>query len=230
MSGGVGFTASYTWAKANGDLIDHLAAGGGATGNNPQDATNMANDYGPLEFDVPHRFVFSFVAELPAGKGRKTNLSGIAGALFNNWSLNGIVAFNAGRPFTITANDTTGTGTGHITRANCLGDAQPSGFDRTIDKWFDTTQFAQPAAFTFGNCGSNTVRAPGTKNVNLSLFRSFPLPKDRRLEFRIETYNVFNWVNYAIPGQSVANAATFGRVTGSLGDPRQMQFAVKFYY
>jgi len=63
------------------------------------------------------------------------------------------------------------------------------------------------------------------------MFRGFPLPKDRRLEFRIEAYNVFNWVNYAIPsGRSVATPATFGRITGSLGDPRQMQFAIKFYY
>ena len=230
MSGGLGYTLSYTWSKALGDFIDHLAAGAGATGNFPQDAWNMANDYGPVEFDVPHRFVASFIYELPAGRGRKTSVSGVAGALLNDWSLNGILSLNAGRPFTITATDNTGTGASHITRANCLGDAQPSGFDRTIDHWFDTTQFAQPAAFTFGTCGYNTVRAPATKNLNLSLFRSFPLPKDRRLEFRIEGYNVFNWVNYAIPAASVASPTTFGRITSSLGDPRQMQFAVKFYY
>ena len=230
MSGGLGFTLSYTWSKALGDFIDHLAAGGGASGNAPQNAYDMANDYGPVEFDIRHRFVASFIYELPAGQGRKTNLSGVAGALLNNWSLNGVLSLNSGRPFTITANDGTGTGAGHSTRANCLGDAQPGGFDQTIDRWFDTTQFAQPAAFTFGTCGYNTVRAPGYKNLNLSLFRGFPLPKGRRIEFRIEAYNVFNWVNYAIPAGSVANAATFGRITTSLGDPRQMQFAIKFYY
>jgi len=230
MSSGLGFTLSYTWSKALGDFIDHLAAGGGATGNNPQDAYNMANDYGPVEFDIRHRFVASFIYELPAGQGRSTNLSGLAGALLNNWSLNGVLSLNSGRPFTITANDASSTGAGHSNRANCLGDAQPSGFDKTIDHWFDTTQFAQPTAFNFGSCGYNTVRAPGSKGLNLSLFRGFPLPKDRRIEFRIEAYNVFNWVNYAIPAGNVANAATFGRITSSLGDPRQMQFAVKFYY
>ena len=230
MSGGFGYTLSYTWSKALGDFIDHLAAGGGASGNNPQDATNMANDYGPVEFDIPHRFVASFIYELPAGRGRKTNLSGVAGALLDNWSLNGILSLNAGRPFTITSNDNTGTGTFHQSRANCLRDAQPPGFDKTIDHWFDTAQFAQPAPFTFGTCGYDTVRAPGTKNFNLSLFRSFPLPKDRRIEFRVEAYNVFNWVNYAIPAANVSNPTTFARITSSLGDPRQMQFALKFYY
>ncbi|MGE0452435.1 MAG: TonB-dependent receptor [Vicinamibacteria bacterium] len=229
MSSGLGFTASYTFSKALGDFLDHLAAGGGATGNTPQNAWDMANDYGPMEFDVNHRFVLSFVYELPAGKGRKTQLSGVAGALLNDWSLNGILSLNSGRPFTITASDRSGTGAGHISRANCLGDAQPSGFDKTVSKWFDTTQFSQPTS-GFGDCGANTVRAPGSKNLNLSLFRSFPLPKDRRIEFRIEAFNVFNWVNYAIPGQSVANPTSFGVITSSLGDPRQMQFAVKFYY
>ena len=230
MSSGLGFTVSYTWSKALGDFLDHLSAGGGATGNNPQDATNMANDYGPLEFDIPHRLVASFVYELPAGRGRRTSLSGIAGALLNDWSVNGILSLNAGRPFTILSNDRSNTGAGHIARANCLGDAQPGGFDRTIDHWFDTTQFAEPAAFTFGDCGSNSVRAPGSKNLNMSLFRNFPLPKDRRIEFRVEAFNVLNWTNYAIPGQSVSDPRTFGRITGTLQDPREMQFAIKLYY
>jgi hypothetical protein len=230
MSGGLAFTASYTWGKALGDFLDHLAAGGGASGNTPQNAYDMANDYGPLEFDVNHRFVLSFIYQLPAGKGRKTRLEGLAGALLNDWSVNGILSFNSGRPFTITANDQTGTGPGHITRANCLGDAQPSGFDKTVDKWFDTTQFSQPAARTFGTCGANTVRAPGFKGINLSLFRGLPLPDDRRLEFRLETFNLLNWTNYGIPGQSVASQGTFGRITNTLGTPREMQLAVKLYF
>lgn len=230
MSSGLAFTASYTWGKALGDFLDHLAAGGGATGNTPQNAHDMANDYGPLEFDVNHRFVLSFIYQLPAGKGRKSRLSGAAGALLNDWSVNGILSVNSGRPFTATANDQTQTGGGHITRANCLGDAQPSGFDRTVDRWFDTAQFSQPGTRQFGSCGANTLRAPGFKSLNLSLFRSFPLPNDRRVEFRIEAFNVLDWTNYGIPGASVANQATFGRITSSLGTPREMQFAIKFYY
>jgi hypothetical protein len=154
----------------------------------------------------------------------------LGGALLNDWSVNGILSLNAGRPFTITASDRSGTGPGHTSRANCLGDAQPGGFDRTVDRWFDTTQFAETAPSTFGDCGHNTVRAPGSKNLNMSLFRSFPLPKDRRLEFRVEAFNLINWTNYGIPGQSVSNRGTFGRITSSLGDPREVQFAIKFYY
>jgi len=229
MKNGLGFTASFTYSSAKGDYLDHLAAGGGATGNFPQDATNMAADYGPLEFDIPKRFVLSFVYELPAGNGRKTELKGL-GRILNDWSVNGILSLNDGRPFTIGANDASGTGSGHASRANCLGDAQPSGFSSTNDQWFDITKFSQPATRTFGTCSANSVRGPGSKNLNMSLFRRFPLPNGRRIEFRAEAFNVFNWTNYGFPGSSVANPATFGKITGSLGDPREMQFAVKFYF
>lgn len=229
MSGGLGFTASYTYSNAKSDFLDHLSAGQGASGNFPQNAWDMAADYGPVAFDVPHRFVLSFVAELPAGKGRRKEFTGIASVL-NNWSVNGILSLNSGRPFTATANDVSNTGPGHQSRANCLGDAQPSGFDKTNDKWFDTTKFAAPTAFTFGTCGSNTLRGPGQKSLNASLFRSFPLANDRRIEFRAEAFNLLNWKNWALPGSSVSNAATFGRITSTIGDPREMQFAVKLYW
>jgi hypothetical protein len=229
MRGGLGFTASYTYSTAKADFLDHLSAGQGASGNFPQNAYDMGADYGPVAFDVPHRFVLSFVAELPAGKGRKKEFKGAA-AILNNWSVNGILSLNSGRPFTATATDASNTGAGHQSRANCSGDAQPGSFDKTIDKWFDTSKFSQPTALTFGNCGSNTLRGPGQKSMNASIFRSFPLPNDRRIEFRAEAFNVFNWKNYALPGASVANTATFGRITSTLGDVREMQFAVKLYW
>jgi hypothetical protein len=230
MSGGLAFTASYTWGKALSDFLDHLAAGGGAGGNTTQNAYDMANDYGPVEFDINHRLVLSFIYQLPAGKGRKSQLSGAAGALFNDWSVNGILAVNSGRPFTAGANDQTGTGAGHTTRANCLGAAQPSGFDKTIQRWFDTTQFSAPGVRQFGTCGHNTLRAPGFKALNMSVFRSFPLPRDRRVELRLEAFNVLNWTNYAIPGASVSNPATFGVISNALGNPREMQMAIKLYF
>src|SRR5207253_214353 len=86
------------------------------------------------------------------------------------------------------------------------------GFVQTIDHWFDTTAFAEPAAFTYGTCSPNSVVGPGSKSMNLSLFRSIPF-NGRRLELRVESFNTFNWVNWGRPGQSVSNAATFGRIS-----------------
>ncbi|MEZ5294443.1 MAG: TonB-dependent receptor [Vicinamibacterales bacterium] len=230
MSAGLSYTLAYTWSKAMGDFLDHLSAGGGATGNFPQNAYDMAADYGPLAFDIPHRFVASFIYELPFGAGRRYLGEGAAAAILGGWSVNGILNLSDGRPFTVTATDTAGTGSGRITRATCIGDPNPSGFDPTLDKWFDTTAFAPNAARTYGNCGANTLRGPGSKSMNMSLFRNIPLGGEKRLELRAEVFNLFNWVNYGFPAANVSNQGTFGRITSTLGDPREMQFAVKFYF
>jgi carboxypeptidase family protein len=225
MSDGLAFNGSYTWSKARGDYLDHLSAGGGAVGNFPLTAYDMGRDYGPLAFDIPHRFVASFIYELPFARDSNGALAVVA----KDWVVNGILNLNAGRPFTITSADSAGTGGGRISRANCVGDPVPDGFNQTLDAWFDINAFRAPAAGTYGTCGSNSVRGPSSKSMNLSVFRSVPLGA-RRLELRLETFNLFNWVNYGFPAASVANLNTFGRITSTLGDPREIQLAVKFYF
>jgi hypothetical protein len=227
---GFAFTAAYTWSKAEGDFLDHLSAGGGATGNFPVDAYNMAADYGPLPFDIRHRLSASFIYELPFGSGRAFDPGGVAGALVSGWSVNGILSLNSGRPFSIGATDRAGTGPGRRANADCVGDPLPDGFNQTNDQWFDVAAFAAPAANTYGNCGYNPVYGPSSKSMNLSLFRSINLSDDRRIELRVETFNLFNWVNYGFPAANVSNPASFGRITSTQGDPREMQFAIKFYF
>ena len=113
--------------------------------------------------------------------------------------------------------------------ADCVSDPVPSGFRQTIDAWFDASAFKVPAVLTYGSCGANTVRGPGSKSMNLSVFRSVPIGV-RRLELRMEAFNLFNWTNWGFPARNVSNLGTFGRITSTLGDPREMQFAVKFYF
>ena len=230
MGGGLAYTLAYTWSKALGDFLDHLSAGGGAVGNFPQNAYNMAADYGPLAFDIPHRFVASAIYELPFGAGRPFLNDGAGAAILGGWSVNGILTLSDGRPFTVTANDTAFTGAGRITRATCVGDPTPEGFDQNLNAWFDRAAFTANAAASYGNCGANTLRGPGSKSMNMSLFRSIALGGDKRLELRLETFNLFNWVNYGFPAANVSNQGTFGTITSTLGDPREMQLAVKFYF
>jgi hypothetical protein len=230
MGAGLAYTLAYTWSKALGDFLDHLSAGGGAVGNFPQNAYDMSADYGPLAFDIPHRFVASAIYELPFGAGRPFLTSGLASAVLGGWSVNGILTLSDGRPFTVTANDTAFTGAGRITRATCIGDPVPDGFDQTLNAWFDRAAFTANAPASYGNCGANTLRGPGSKSMNMSLFRSIALGGDKRLELRLETFNLFNWVNYGFPAANVSNQGTLGTITSSLGDPREMQLAVKFYF
>jgi hypothetical protein len=230
MNKGLAFTVAYTFSSAKGDFIDHLTAGGGASGNFPNTMYDMAADYGPLPFDVTHRLVTSFIYELPWGASRAMQAPGALGAIVNDWSINGILSLNSGLPFSIGSTDRANAGPGRNVRADCVGDPVPDGFEQTLTRWFDTTAFAQPALFTHGNCSYNNVRGPSSKSMNLSVFRGIPIGATRRLELRAEIFNVFNWTNFGFPASNVSNQGTFGQITSSLGDPREMQFAVKFYF
>jgi hypothetical protein len=230
MNGGLAYTVAYTWSKAEGDFLDHLSAGGGAIGNAPGSTYAMDKDYGLLAFDIPQRLVTSFIYELPFGPGRKFESGGALGAIVGGWSVNGILTLSGGRPFTVTTTDQAGTGPGRIARANCIGDPVPDGFNQTLDSWMDPAAFAPTTARTYGNCANNTVRGPGSKSMNLSVFRSINLGDQKRVELRVETFNLFNWVNYGFPAANISNLGTFGRITTSLGDQREIQIAAKFYF
>ena len=65
--------------------------------------------------------------------------------------------------------------------------------------------------------------------MNVSVFRIIVFG-ERRVEFRIETFNLFNWVNFGFPAANISNLGTFGRITSTMGDQREIQLAVKFYF
>ncbi len=225
---GFAYTASFTYGRALGDFLDHLSADGGGGGQYPINAYDPERNYGPLAFDVPRRFSGSFSYELPFGKGRAKDPGGLLGAIAGNWNVNGIVTISDGRPFTVGSNDRAGAGSGRISVANCVGNPVPD--DQTIDNWILLSAFAPTAPFTYGNCGINSVRGPGFKATNFSVFRSIPMGGARRLELRWEVFNLFNNVNFSLPGSNVDNPTTFGKITSTVGSPREMQLAVKFYF
>ncbi len=221
FSDGFGFNASFTWSKTMSDFVDHLA--GAAF---PQNTHDVSSEYGRADFDIPKRFTLSFIYELPFGQGRSNELDGIGGAILNDWSVNGILTLSDGRAFSARGNDQSGTGSRRA-RPDCIGDPVPS--NQTTDNWINPDAFADPADGTFGNCTLGTLRGPGLKTLNMSLFRGFPLGNDRRIEFRLEAFNVLNWVNYGLPGNRFGRGS-FGRITRTLGSPREMQVALKLYF
>lgn len=77
------------------------------------------------------------------------------------------------------------------------------------------------------------MRSDGWENFDLSLFREFPLPflgEGRRLEFRVEGFNMFNHPVYAAPNANLSNTQLFGRVTGTANQPRQLQLGARFVF
>jgi len=149
-------------------------------------------------------------------------------ALASGWRLSGIFRANSGAPLTVTTGtDRALSGIQTTTqRANQVLD-NPYG-DRTINNWLNATAFALPALGTYGNSVRNAYDGPGRKVVDLSLVRSFRFARGQRVEARVEAFNAFNWFLLDNPNTTLS-AATFGRITSS-GDPRIMQFAMKYEF
>jgi hypothetical protein len=146
-----------------------------------------------------------FVYELPFGKTSKSPLAQIV----KNWQLDGIGAAYSGTPFNITGTNTAlncpGCGTVMI---NVQGDPSPTGTpgSNTVT-WYDKSLFSQPTGLGkegFGSARRNQFRTPGVWNVDMGLFRSFPMGRYRP-EIRIEAQNVFNHTNWGRPNTTVTS-------------------------
>lgn len=234
MSNRLAYQISYTWSHGFADFTDNLT--GGST---PQNAYDYAHERSNSPFDQRHRFVASGQWLLPIGKGGWVlNRNSRAASLIGGWQLNAIVTLQTGTPFNATAADNSQTGGSHASYANCVGDpfagatsdrgqvANPNSTARFIS----VSGFSQPTTGRFGSCRPRLFHGPGGRNVDLSVFKQFSLGDVRKIELRFEAFNAFNHANFGNPSATVANAATFGKITTVVNDARQIQLAGKFYF
>jgi len=98
--------------------------------------------------------------------------------------------------------------------------------------WINTNAFQEPQ-FTFGNLRPNAFQAQRYWNVDLSIFRGFPIwREDMKLQFRAEAFNLFNSVIFGPPNNDVSNPGNFGVVAqrGNGNAPRVLQFGLRFIF
>jgi len=244
FSKGLQFEISYTYAHA---LDDASSANLGSLNNGDfRDQTRPQWEYGNSDFDVRHRFVASYIYELPFGTGKQfgKNASPFWNQVIGNWQFSGITSFSTGNYATVTdpANpmgvDCGGTVSYNCARANVIGN--PNGKHCLPGTFFNTCAFASntgPAVF--GDAGRNIVRGPGLQEWDFSLFKIFPIREQMRLEFRAEFFNAFNhpnllWGPIGALGQVEPVAIEIGTPQFGLPqaarEPRQIQFALKFWF
>jgi hypothetical protein len=226
---------SYTWGHA----IDHVSGlniGGEArpmlpvsladlqAGEGPTIDAALARERGDALFDARHRVVFSANYVLPAFEGRRAVVRHSLGG----WSLNAIVQAQSG--FALTVTEPVDVALQSLTnRPNLVCDPNAGGA-HTAAQWFDTSCFSRLTlvanAGQIGDAGRGVVRGPGFARIDLSLVRTFDLPKQQRLELRIEAFNLFDQARYGNPGLSIGTP-TFGVIT-SADDGRIVQLGVKY--
>jgi hypothetical protein len=233
FSKGLGYQFSYTYSHNLSDYVDNLT--GGST---PTNAYNYSWEKSNSPWDVRHVFVANAVWALPIGEGgRFLSGQGMASKLIGGWQVNTILTFKTGLPFGVSASDNSFTGPSHANRPDQTGDpfagASTNPDDIVIGGtgfFINPAAFASPAPGKFGNLAPRVYHGPGWENIDLSIFKIFKLTEARRIEFRTEFFNAFNHPNFANPSASITSPGSFGKVSSTIGDPRDIQFALKIYF
>ena len=187
-------------------------------------------DAGYCDQDHRHLSTVTLGYETPeAGRG-------VARALVAHWRASGILSARSGNRLNIvTGRDIALTGIGvtgnNQQRPNKVSD---DFYQKTLTNWFNAAAFAQPAPGTLGNLPRNAVVGPAYWNIDLAISKIIATAGTRRLELRVESFNLLNHFNWGdpvtTPNSSNANfnAGTFGRITTQAGAPRIMQFGIKY--
>ena len=200
LTHGLQFQASYTYSHAM-DTASSANLGSFAKGDF-RDQRFPKLEYGNADFDIRHRFIFSYSYDLPFGKGQLLggNATGALDRIIGGWQVAGITSASTGNYFTptdIATNLSNSDGGGNVAsaaRPNRVGD--PNATPCIKGTLFNTCAFAtNTVAGTFGNAGRNIIRGPGFQNWDLSVFKNIPLNDRYRFEFRAEFFNVWNHVN-----------------------------------
>ncbi|HLN99198.1 MAG TPA: TonB-dependent receptor [Pyrinomonadaceae bacterium] len=242
---GLQFLAAYTYAKSidnnSGGAIGAAGIDSGAILGNQLDS--RANR-GVSNFDRPHRFVFSYLWDLP--RPAFAMRSTVDRVLFSNWEVAGIVTAMSGLPIDIVDSN---AGSFYLGQNNGLSRPNwaPGATARTATTnvppgyFFNPFAFARPVVLAgqlipssngtavagavgtdFGNVGRNVLRAPRQTNVDLSLIKRFPFAESRNIEFRAELFNLFNHVNFANPISNLNAVVSSGNLdpnTGQIIEP-----------
>jgi hypothetical protein len=241
FSSGLSALFSYTYGKALTESPDHISTssvtGAGVdtgTYREPQNPNNLKAERGLAEFDVKHRFVASYIYELPWGRGKRWGQTwNKATDLFlGGWQVNGIHSFQSGLGLTATLSgaDMLNIGGERRSRPNLVGDPVLPSAQRTVERWFNTDAFARfnPVPQAFGNAGVGIMRGPGLASVDFTFAKNFSVSESNYFQFRTEFFNAFNRANLNLPELRRENPQ-FGRIL-SAANARIIQFALKYYF
>jgi hypothetical protein len=239
FSSGSMVLANYSWSKliSNTEGINTFLEP--YTVGAIQDYTNLRAERSLDTFNVPQRFVLSYVLDLPVGRGKRylPNATGTAEKLVSGWKLAGITTFASGFPLAITSaapnflSSLFGAGT---IRPNVVAGCNKSVAGSIVTSAQTGTSvlnpacFAAPGPFALGNEPrvDPTLQAQSINNWDISLSKLTPMTERVSLNFGAEFFNAFNRVQFGPPNTSFGSAL-FGKITSQVNNPRQIQFSLR---
>jgi Carboxypeptidase regulatory-like domain len=217
------FTAFYTFSKSlASEEMDGNTTNGGA-----EDFTNLALEHGRSDYDQRHVFNAAVIWNL----NYYTGSQGWMRRVLNGWTISPIITLSSGLPFTVTTGKDNNYDGNNNDRANLVGDPylDPNRSRSAVAaEWFNTAAFVANPIGTDGTSARNLLDAPGSRNVDMGLFRSFELRESMHLQFRAEFTNFFNMVNLNAPNATLSSS-NFGVIT-SADDMRQLQLGLRLTF
>jgi len=244
FAGGLSFLANYTWSKSRTDLRDDLEDDIGYYRAPDLLGFGLKGDYGLSDFDVRNVVHFSGTYQLPFGHGKQflARSGRWTNGVLGGWLVNWILTLQDGMPATIPCTISTAAGLG--CNALLVPGQNPIAGPHNVNQWLNPQAFANPpVATTIGQTdlaplgGAPTqVIGPGFHRLDFSLFKQFKTSEKTDLEFRAEFFNLTNTPNFIYNSNSNNTnfeSPAFGEITSTIdnpNDPRQIQFALKFYF
>jgi hypothetical protein len=228
---------SYTYSKGfDNGLMDDLGSMTGAdyypfTTSDGSTPLPPHVDKGLSDINETNNFAASMDYQLPFGKGQRfgSGASGVLEQLAGNWQFNLISHMTSGVPLGIEAGNYA-AGIDYATNfvrpnQSCNGKLS----HQSVTEFFNTSCFPDPAPGTLGLASRTPLSGPNFINFDASLFKDFVIREGTRLQFRTETFNVFNHPQFALPGNTT-DSPFFGVITSTVNNPRLIQFALKLLF
>jgi hypothetical protein len=245
---GFEYTLNYTYAKSLTDSSgNYSVANTSFNGLSVQNGYDLNADYGPSAMDARHSLNFVGVYDVPFGRGKEygSGANGAVDAVLGGWKVATSAILYTGLPVTIFGpnNSNTNNGGWGFSRANQY---RPMVIrNQSVDDWWGTDPSTQPcltagvdngtcaygsaAPFTFGSAHNSTQRAPGYRQVDMSLFKDFHVWHEQVVGFRADFFNIFNIASYGNPDDSITDS-NFGQITNVRSPARQIQLSLHYIF
>jgi hypothetical protein len=229
FSQGVQAQLSYTWSKC----MDNASGTYGLEGGIPwTDPLNGSFDRGRCGFDRPQVLRLSGVYALPFKQNR----------LVAGWQMSGGLMVQSGAPWNVIIGFDQSGNTIANQRPNLVLPADQI-MTSNVNQWANPAGFSLPAPGTFGNLQRDFLAGPGTVNLDWSVTKETQIKEQVRLQFRAEFFNLLNHANFGLPLASAflqvptnnnplggSPNPTFGKITTTTTNSRQIQFALKLLF
>ncbi|CAN5614790.1 hypothetical protein BH18ACI1_BH18ACI1_13980 [soil metagenome] len=219
------YRASYVYGKVKDDVSDVFDLAGAFA--LPQNSLTFAGEYAPANFDVRHRFTYSFIYDLPELKNQNNTVRQLLGG----WQIAGTGKFNTGQPFTVNSIydvNLDGNLTDRLNTTRSITETgsrrQPLALADNVDPTTLLADFCDDGAVP-----RNSFRAGSILDLDLSFIKRFKIREGQNLQVRTDIFNFINRANFGIPVRFL-EAPGFGQATDTITPGRRIQFAVKYLF